>query len=305
MSRAKELDQFFTNEKTAKESLESASHLLSELGYKNPQFIEPSAGGGSFVDACLERGHKVFATDIDPKREDIHYANFLEDDLNSVFENFPPKDDLVVIGNPPFGKRSKLAVDFINKSFEYSDTVVFVLPIQFIKHLTMKRIDKSAKLLMSTVLDPDSFTFEDKSYSVRCVLQVWTKRSAEGAEDFRIYEAPPTKHDDFEMFIFNCVPEALWMFDHDWDFAVLRQGWGEFTPVENAPDLVLNKKNQWMFFKSSDPSVLDKIRKIDFNKLGERNTSVRGFGKADVVEEYTRLYGSKEANPQRKSLWDS
>lgn len=46
-----------------------------------------------------------------------------------------------------------------------------------------------------------------------------------------------------------------------------------------------------MFFTASTPEVKEKLLSIDYNALGEKNTSVRGFGKADIVEEYTRLFG--------------
>lgn len=298
-SKAKELDQFFTTESMAGECLDKVLPILDKLGYQDISFLEPSAGAGSFMDAAVNRGFNVIGADIDPKRDDVHYVDFVNDDLAASIGgmSLPSKEELVVIGNPPFGKRSQLAIDFIKRSFEYSDTIAFILPIQFRKYLTQKRVVSEARLVVNETLDPDSFTFKGKSYSVRCVLQVWTKRNIDetGLTDERIYHAPPVKHDDFDMFIYNCVPEALWMFDHDWDFAVHRQGWVDFTPIDNTSGLTLDKRKQWMFFKSDDLQVLAQLKAIDFNKLGERNTSVRGFGKADVVEEYVRLYGEGDS----------
>lgn len=285
MPSAKELDQFFTTPEVAKECVKSLLNVLPELGYSECSFLEPSAGGGSFLEAARFFEKDVIGYDIDPKREDISYADFLNDDLL----NLPSREDLVIIGNPPFGKRSQLAVDFINRGFKYSDTIAFVLPVQFIKYLTQKRIISGARLVYQELLAPQSFTYLDKPYSVRCVFQVWTIRDE--MNDLRIRQAPATKHKDFEMFIYNCVPEALYMFDLDWDFAVHRQGWVDFTPIDKTSAGNLSKKKQWMFFKSDNPEILQRLKNIDFNKLGEKNTSVKGFGKADVVEEYNKLYG--------------
>ena len=285
MPSAKELDQFFTTPEVAKECVKSLLNVLPELGYSECSFLEPSAGGGSFLEAARFFEKDVIGYDIDPKREDIYYADFLNDDLL----NLPSREDLVIIGNPPFGKRSQLAVDFINRGFKYSDTIAFVLPVQFIKYLTQKRIVSGARLVYQELLAPQSFTYLDKPYSVRCVFQIWTIRDE--MNDLRIRQAPATKHKDFEMFIYNCVPEALYMFDLDWDFAVHRQGWVDFTPIDKNSADNLSKKKQWMFFKSDNPEILQRLKKIDFNKLGEKNTSVKGFGKADVVEEYNKLYG--------------
>lgn len=306
MNNAKSLDQFFTTKEMADQCLDSMLPFLERMGYDMDflSFLEPSAGGGSFMDAVSDKGYQIFGSDIDPQRDDVLYADFLKTDVRTVF-SLPPKDDLIVIGNPPFGKRSALALEFIQKSFDYSDTVAFILPIQFMKFLTMKNIDKEAKLIINDIIDPHSFTFEGKPYSVRCVFQVWTKKmiSHKQIHDYRTYVAPPTKHEDFEMFIYNCVPSALWMFDHDWNFAVYRQGWGDFIPLEKKDNIQLDTKKQWMFFKSDDSTVLNNLQKINFNKLGEKNTSVKGFGKADVIEEYNRLYGKANIDNQENTLF--
>lgn len=292
MSRAKELDQFFTTYEMADECSDTLIPLLDGLGYERMSFLEPSAGDGSFMDAMQDKGYQVVASDVDPKRDDVISADFLEDDLTA---ELPSKQELVVIGNPPFGKRSKLAVGFINKSLSYADTVAFVLPIQFMKYLTQKRMNPQAQLIHNEIIDPDSFTFEDKPYSVRCVFQVWTTRKSD-YPDLRTRMKPATKHEDFELYIYNCVPQALYMFDLEWDFAVHRQGWTDFQPINKEEAGDLNRKKQWMFFKSDNPEVLERLKSIDYNKLGEKNTSVRGFGKADVVEEYVLRYGVSLGN---------
>lgn len=291
LSTAKALDQFFTKRSVADECVTTLQQYLAPLGYvEQPVFLEPSAGSGNFLDAATDAGFATLGYDIDPQRGDIRYADFLATDLQ---DDLPSKDDcIVVIGNPPFGKRSKLAIDFINHGFTYSDTVAFVLPIQFNKFLTQRKIHPDAALVHTEILEPDSFTFKDKSYAVRSVFQIWTLRDITGTalQNHRILTAPPTKHEDFDMLLYNCTPEALYMFNEDWDFAVLRQGWADMHPIENTPEVTLDRRKQWMFFRSDSPEVLAQLRAIDFNKLGEKNTSVRGFGKADVVEEYLRLY---------------
>lgn len=289
MSKAKALDQFFTTPEVASEICEKLYPILNILGYQNYSFLEPSAGGGSFIDAASKSLVKTYAFDIDPKRDDVQYADFLSDDIS---EHLPNRDKLVVIGNPPFGKRSKLAIDFINHSFQYSDTVAFILPIQFIKYLTQRRIDHNAKLVHNEKIQDESFTFEGKPYSVRSVFQVWTLKNInrDKMPDYRTRHAPPTKHEDFEMYLYNCTPQALHMFDKDWDFAVLRQGWDNMSPIDKSRKHELDTRKQWMFFKGKDDEVTGRLKSIDYNKLSKRNTSVRGFGKADIVEEYVKLF---------------
>lgn len=46
-----------------------------------------------------------------------------------------------------------------------------------------------------------------------------------------------------------------------------------------------------MFIKAKDEIILERLLKIDFEKLSKKNTTIPGFGKADLVKEYKELYG--------------
>lgn len=301
MGKAKDLDQFFTTRERADHSITTLLPILEELGYPTDPhtltFLEPSAGSGNFVDALHAQDHTCIATDIDPQRDDIQYADYLQDDITHLL---PHRDHTIVIGNPPFGKRSTLAVDFINHALtHHTDTIAFILPIQFIKYLTQKRITAEAKLIHNEKIDADSFTFQNKAYSVRSVFQIWTLKDLTGTHctDHRIRMRPQTTHPDFTMLLYNCTEDALPMFDAAWDFAVHRQGWSDFHPIDRDETTTLDRKKQWMFFRSDDEEVIRRLKALDYNAIGEKNTSVRGFGKADIVEEYTALYGRNEQQP--------
>ena len=135
----------------------------------------------------------------------------------------------------------------------------------------------------------DSFTLNGEEYSVRCCAQIWVKGDIlNGKPDLRMTSAPPTSHHDFECWQYNATVEARKFFDYDWDFAVLRQGYGDYTRrITDKRDL--NFKNQWIFFKAKNQEVLDILMNIDFDEMSRTNTSVRGFGKAQVVAEYKRI----------------
>lgn len=277
---SRELDKFYTDDILAEECLEAFLKVLKEnnVNIEGRVFLEPSAGGGAFIRALENRGLNHLGVDIAPEGEKILRKDFLKEPLQV--------ENPLVIGNPPFGKRSALALAFIEKSFEYSDYVGFILPIQFKKYLTQKKLPDNLKLIYSQPLPEDAFTISGKKTKVRCVFQVWSSTSLQ--KDLRTRKAPPVSHPDFEMRTYNCTERTRWILDSDYDFAVLRQGWGDFKPID--PGVTLNPSKQWMVFKSSNPETLKKLRKIDFEELSTKNTSVRGFGKADVVEEYKRLY---------------
>ena len=130
---AKNLDQFYTKDSVAEASVEVALDYVDKLGYdlSKLKVLEPSAGNGSFLRVLKSKNIKYSAYDIDPKHTDIKTLDFLE---SSIADDLGSRENLIVVGNPPFGKRAKLAIDFINKAFEYTDTVVFILPLQFYKY---------------------------------------------------------------------------------------------------------------------------------------------------------------------------
>ena len=291
---AKKLDQFFTQDKVAKDCLNKILVTLRGLGYSTDDvsFLEPSAGDGAFIRAVKGKNMSFFAYDIDSKHKYIQTNDYLANDLSA---NLPEKDNLIVIGNPPFGKRAKLAIGFVNTSFKYSDTVAFILPLQFDKYSAQKQIDAFANLVLNEKLDENSFIFEGEEYGVRCCLQVWTKRK--GLDDLRLRQPPIIKHWDFEMWQYNNTREAEKYFDKEkyaWDFAVPRQGYKDYTLKETDPKK-MDRRTQWIFFKAKNQNILHNLMKLDFERLSRKNTSTPGFGKADVIQMYNELFGASNA----------
>ena len=270
MITARSRDAYFTKPSTSAYCVE----VLDSLIGCNHSYLEPSAGNGSFLNPLY--GRDVLSCDICPQSPIIIQQDYLTSDLTAN----------VVIGNPPFGKRSQLAIDFINKSAKFANYIAFILPVQFRKYLTQNKLDPTLKLIHDELLHPDSFIFEGEPYSVRCCFQIWTTLPTD--TDLRIKARPKTTHPHFQMWLYNNVPEAVKVFDNEFDFAVPRQGYQDYTLRACLDECVLNK--QWMLFKASNEEVLHRLLNLDFQKLSLLNTSTPGFGKADVVSEYEALY---------------
>lgn len=288
----KQLDQFYTKDSVASDCFRDLLNILtSESGYdlSITTFLEPSAGGGAFIRAIEEFGFKnVYACDIEPNGHLIQKRDFLNDDLS---DELPTHENVVVVGNPPFGRRARMAAEFINKGFKYADTVAFILPLQFQKYSAQNKIIKNARLVFNKKLAPDSFVFNGKDYTVRCCFQIWTLLGF--GNDTRLRTAPITKHSDFEMWQYNNTREAEKYFDKEkygWDFAIPRQGYKDYTLKEVDPNK-MDRRTQWIFFKARDKEVFARLMEIDYGRLSEKNITIPGFGKADVINEYDRLYG--------------
>ncbi len=123
-----ELDQHFTEKAKANQLVQS---LLKRIDPdRNRRYIEPSCGGGSFVEALNNNGvHRkhIRSVEIDPTLEaDIH-QDFLISSPTSLHIKAWSRE-CVVIGNPPFGRNSRTAKEFINKSAEYANWICFIVP---------------------------------------------------------------------------------------------------------------------------------------------------------------------------------
>ena len=270
MSSSRSRDAYFTTPDIADHCVQTLDNLIGI----NHTYLEPSAGSGAFMRPLINRN--LVACDICPQAENILRQDFLTSDLKAT----------VVVGNPPFGRRSALAIEFINRSAQFADYIAFILPVQFRKFLTQRRLDPQLSLIHDELLPDFSFTFDDKPYDVRSCFQIWTTLTSK--TDLRKLTAPSTAHPDFQMWLYNNVPEAVKVFDNDFDFAVPRQGYQDYSLRASLDECVLSR--QWMLFKASSPEVLERLLALDFDKLSLLNTSTPGFGKADVVTEYSKLY---------------
>lgn len=160
MSKKNKLDQYYTQPEIATECLNT---LLEFLGSKDYNFVEPSAGTGNFLRPDL----KWESYDLEPKIAGITKRDFL------TVEDLKGK---VVVGNPPFGFASSLALKFINHSFEEGvEVVAFILPNTFKKVLFREKVTDQASMVLQKDLPKNSFILNGEEYNVPCVFQVWVK----------------------------------------------------------------------------------------------------------------------------------
>lgn len=301
------LDKFYTKQTVADSCFEKLTSVLKSCGIDLSAcfFIEPSAGNGRLLDA-ISTSNKI-GFDLLPEREDIIECDYLKLDIK---EFIPKNKHLVNVAycNPPFGKKSNLAILFLNKLLKECDYIAAILPVEFNKYSVQSKINSSAKLIYSLLLPPDSFTFGDSDKTVNCSFQIWTRKKTT-CRNLRLATRPATEISDFEMYQYNCTPTAEKFFEYEWDFAVRRQGYDsqEFENKYYSYDELKLVENylskQWIFFKSNSEECLKNLLTLDFKKLSEKNTSsAKGFGKADVVEEYTSIFSKTRKKNIRKFM---
>ena len=173
------LDQFYTNS-------DVVDSCISTIDFDDYDIIiEPSAGDGAFYNKIT--GEKI-GIDLEPRMDGLIQQNYLE------FDRFIFTDKkILVIGNPPFGKNSSLALKFFNHSAIFADTIAFILPRTFRKVSVINRLSEKFNLVLENKLPKNSFHLPDgKVYDVPCVWQVWKLGT------IRSKIQTKTKHKDFE-----------------------------------------------------------------------------------------------------------
>ena len=249
-----ELDKFYTNPKVAKECISKLN--LSEY----TRIIEPSAGSGSFSSQIP----RVEAYDLKPEGKNIKQQDFLKLRISKK-----PNDKILVIGNPPFGFRSNLALSFINHAAEFADTIAMILPITFARYSLYNRINKKVHMVKYYTLERNSFTVNGRPYNVNCGFFIFKVKDTE-----RPKAAVLTTSD------FKFVKKG------QEDFRIIRKGW---SAGKIAPDRISDYN--CFFIKSNiNPSLLkNKFRKIDFSSAKNNVMGSNSLTMQEIIAGYNKV----------------
>ena len=156
-------DKYYTSPDLAKYVVNKTKEIIGEENIT--EYIEPSGGNGVFLD-YLPQG--TYSCDIEPEDNRIVKQDYLELDLEY-------KKGRCIIGNPPFGNRNTLSVQFYKKSIQLGDYIVFILPIsQLNNNQQMYEFD----LVHSEDLGKQNYT----DRQIHCCLNIY-KRPTNGLNE--------------------------------------------------------------------------------------------------------------------------
>lgn len=159
------LDKFYTNQDISKKCIDIVgSHYKWTMW---DIIIEPSAGNGSFL--MQIPSHNKLGIDISPEHDEIIEQDFL------TF--YPPGDkkNILVIGNPPFGKVSSTAIKFFNHASKWSTVIAFIIPRTFRRTSIQNRLDKSFHLEYDEDIPINPCSF-NPPMAVKCCFQIWERK---------------------------------------------------------------------------------------------------------------------------------
>jgi hypothetical protein len=164
-----DLDQFYTQPFIAELCVAFLKRCMRQHRTRYI-FIEPSAGDGSFYN-LLPKDRRL-GIDLDPRASGIMKLDFFH------FKYIGTRR-VIVLGNPPFGKNSSMAVKFFNHAawMPEVDFIAFIVPKTFRKVSIQNRLSMDFHLVDELDLVDDSFLKDGEPYKVPSCFQVWERRS--------------------------------------------------------------------------------------------------------------------------------
>lgn len=163
-------DKYYTKNSIVKLCINAIKNFVNISN--DDLIIEPSAGNGAFIDDIKSLSNHYLFYDIKPEHPEIITQDYLSlnyTELKNKYEN------IHIIGNPPFGRQSSIAIKFIKFSSIFSNSISFILPKSFKKNSLKNKIPTLFHLIHEFDLPTHSFLFNHTEYNVPCIFQIWTK----------------------------------------------------------------------------------------------------------------------------------
>lgn len=267
-------DQFYTKPEVARKCFDTLKNNVDITSFD--VILEPSAGKGSFFD-LLPQSQRL-GLDIDPKKDEIEKMDFFdyEPDISKKY---------IVIGNPPFGKVSSLAIKFFNKSAEFAEIIAFIVPRTFKRVSVQNQLNLKFHLTYTEDIPLSPCCFEP-TMNAKCCFQIWTKKDSHRGKV--VYEKT---HPHFDFVKYgpqddNGQPTP----PTDVDFAVKAYG-GKCGVVRKDNLHELRPKSwHWLRAKIDMNTLIERIEKIDFS-MSEDTVRQNSIGQQEFIHLYDSNYG--------------
>lgn len=251
-----EHDQFFTRPPIA---AHFAQWVKSHDFFKNvTKMIEPAAGNKDL--AKYFPGIEMY--DLDPQSDDINQQDFFASQ-----HKYQP--GFLVVMNPPFGKRSNLAIQFFNKSAEFADYIAQIVPRTFRRPSVQDQMSTKFELLDEYVLPNGSFYLPaegpDRKFTVPAVAQIW----------HRVEQRNPRQE------VQKSTRYTFVQNPADADFAFRRKGNAGEVVTQNIEQ---TNPNSFFYIKANDPNVIRDFKAVDWSKYGNDVMAARSISQKEIAQ---------------------
>ena len=281
-----DLDLYYTKPAVANKCIDTIRATIDID--ENDLIVEPSAGDGSFMAGIKSLNCKSSFFDIEPANDAIIRQNFLELDLKEL-QKSTSTTNIHIIGNPPFGRQSSLAIKFIKHAVKHCSSISFILPKTFKKHSMHKHIDKQFHLIVEEDIEEKAFLLdnEDEEYGVPCVFQIWVKKD----ESRPIHETLEPNHYEFVSAVWgkNEYGEDVKIPPADADISFRRVG----VNAGKIDTVLEDKSTQSHYFikfagNIFNTTLFNTLSKIKFN-TSDDTVGAKSISKPELIAEYNKV----------------
>lgn len=253
-----DFDKIYTNPKIAK-------FCISKLNLGSyDRIIEPSAGSGAFSSQIKN----CEAYDLKPEDSSIKKQDFLKFQAN--------KGNILVIGNPPFGKSNALSLAFINHAATFAKTIAFVLPKSCQKETFINRLDKHVFLRRVVELPKNSFLIKGVTpCDINCNFFIFDVKDN---IERKLPEKPVTNDFSFTRNKEDC------------DFAILRKGWKVGRLFDKENNTIADSSKYYIKSNINVKVLQNRLSNLKYPEaglvLGSDSISQR-----EIIRAYNKVYG--------------
>lgn len=278
------LDKFYTIPSVSQTCLATIGRMYEWASWD--LVVEPSAGNGSFLLQIPTSKDKKIGLDISPDHADVVNKNF--------FEYAPPPDlgNILVVGNPPFGKASSLAVKFFNHSAQWSSVraIAFIVPKTFRRISIHNRLNKRFHLIRDDEIPSAPCSFYPPM-QVKCCFQIWERRDADNADRPLIMLS--AEHVDWTFLSHGPVDAVTSQPTPPTgaDFALLAYGGKCGTIVADAAAMGALHPKSWHWIKSNicATTLISRFGLLDY-AVSKNTARQNSIGRKELVKLYSDLF---------------
>lgn len=275
--REASLDKFYTVPAISEKCL---AHIGSRYKWSDwGLVVEPSAGNGSFLTRIPSGCVKIIGIDISPEHRDIIKQDFL---------TYTPPIGIVgkilVVGNPPFGRVSSLAIKFFNHASQWADVIAFIIPRTFRRISVHNKLNQKFHLVFDEEIPmkPCAFT---PPMMAKCCFQIWEKKETD-----RCIVELSTTHEDWDFLGFGPKDDSGQPTPPDGaDFAIRAYGGKCGEIVDHDLGTLRPKSWHWIKCKSmiDKKTLMERFKTLDYT-LSLDTARQNSIGRGELVRLYSK-----------------
>ena len=270
------IDKYYTKSEVVNLCIET---IKNKINIDNKHLIiEPSAGNGAFLDSIKTLCDNYKFYDKEPE----HIGIVKQDYLELTFEEFTDYEKIHIIGNPPFGRQSSLAIKFIKHSCKFCNTISFILPKSFKKDSLKKHFPLHFHLIEEKDLPTNSFLVNDIEYDVPCVFQIWEKKEEKRIVADKLvpigYSFKTMKEDENLICDISFRRVGINAGVVDTDISSKSKQSHYFIKFDNIDDFDINQKEEF----------IKKFKNINFSS-SENTVGPKSISKQELIREFNKI----------------